>query len=145
MRTTVDRVYVEVIDNGKAGLRSYPIRTPEGELMAHRLEQLVAGKFHEQPDIRSVGMYWKEPYQLLQEIVDNRAELQHELYKMEGTSELAMTPILLVPKKAPSCTISELILKELRLRKQIKARLRELDQIKEAKDAKGPIPVPYSW
>ena len=146
MKTTVKTVTVELIDDGHRTFRTYSIVTKNGILMTHRLEKLLAGnviRHHEERldshygewhDVQFVGMVWQPPYKLLREISDDRKELQRELFNMTGSCDLTDYPTLDVPMKECSHKITELIQTELRLRKQLKARLRELDDIKTIKD-----------
>lgn len=154
MKTTVETVDVELIDDGHRTIRRYFIATKNGILMTHRLEKLLNGgviRRHEERldahygdwhDIQSIGMVWQPPYQLLREIAENRKELQRELFQMEGLTDLTEYPTLDIPMKECSHEISELIKVELSLRKKLKARLRELDQIKASQAC---VPAPYSW
>lgn len=147
MKTTVKSVEVELIDDGRRVVRRYSIATKSGELMTHRLEKILNGNVirnHEERldahygdwhEIQFIGMVWQPPYQLLREIAEDRTGLQRELFSMEGASDLTEYPTLDVPMKECSCKISELILTELNLRKKLKTRLAELDQIKARKDS----------
>ena len=148
METTVKRVFVEVIDNGKPRVLPCPIRTTDGKLMTQRLKRLINGNYQwnyavwrndcedahifVNHDVYSQGLVWKKPYTLLTEIVQDRVELQRELYMLEGTSELTRVAPVLVLDDATNSSISETILHELELRKAIKSRLRELGDIKSA-------------
>ena len=165
-------------------MRQYSIATKDGVLMTHRLEKLLSGSvirrheerldahYGEWHDIQFVGMVWRPPYRLLQEIADDRKELQRELFQMEGLNDLTEYPTLDIPMKECSHKISELIKTELDLRKKLKARLHELDDIKTIRDLEAleseftcpawlldseseskpdstekppQVPTPYSW
>ena len=146
LKTTVKQVTVELIDDGHRVMRQYSIATKDGILMTHRLEKLLSGSvirrheerleahYGEWHDIQFIGMVWQPPYRLLQEISEDRKELQRELFNMAGSSDLTEYPTLTVPMKECNHKISELIKTELDLRKQLKARLRELDDIKTIRD-----------
>jgi len=148
METTVRKVFVEVIDNGKLRVLPCPIRTADGKLMSQRLKRLISGNYQwnyavwrddcdeahifVNHDVQSLGLVWKKPYTLLTEIVQDRIELQRELYMLEGTSELTRVAPVLVLDDTTNAGISEIIMRELELRKAIKSRLRELGDIKNA-------------
>ena len=162
MKTTVKKVYVETIDNGKVRMRAIPIRTPSGELMTRRLKRLIEGKIRQnygswcelrdeeaqiftQHEVYYVGMIWKRPCLLLQELVQDRIGLQHELYKLEGECDLTRSQPCAVASNATNLEISSAILCEIELRKDIKHRIRELDVIMESHDKESALPTSYSW
>ena len=157
MKTAVKNVEVELIDDGRRAIRRYSIATKNGILMTHRLEKLLNGNIirnHEERldahygdwhEIQFIGLVWQPPYQLLREIAEDRLGLQRELFNMEGSSDLTEYPTLDVPMKECSHKISELMLQELHLRKKLKARLTELDQIKARKNAETDELVCPAW
>ena len=173
MKTTVEKVYVqELWSDGNIITRAYPIRTPDGRLMIERLKQLASsgkaqqhggiqydahGDGHDgthiftQYKISRLGIDWRGSWSLLNEIIESRADLQNELFKLEGESELTRY-IAPLPSDATNPEISATILDELGLRKKIQQRIRQLDQSKakqaEAEQSKKdqlPISVPYTW
>lgn len=147
MTTTEQSVIVEITDNGKLKRHVYPIVNGDGELMTHRLRRLLAGKIgHKQGDyygerhkVHFVGLVWRPPYQLLQDILQDRIRLQHELVMLEGDSELARMPPTVIPDKETDTKVTTLVLRELKNRTAIKARIRELDRIKEAQATEGDV------
>ena len=177
MKTTVKTVTVEITDNGKRKYLTFSIATKDGDLMTNRLKKLLAGKISYcgniwrdghgifvDPirDVHFVGMVWRPPYQLLQELIADRIQLQRELYKLEGKSELTNIQGVVTPKTVTSDVITEFVLDEIRTRELVKKRIRELDRIKDIKDAKligevsrsicvnwestsDTVPRPYSW
>ncbi|MBR6505810.1 hypothetical protein IKT18_03190 [Candidatus Saccharibacteria bacterium] len=148
METTVKRVFVAVMDNGKSRVLPCPIRTADGKLMTQRLKRLINGNYQwnyavwcddcddahifVNHDVYSQGLVWKRPLTLLTEIAQDRIELQHELYMLEGSSELTRAAPVLVPADATNSEISNIVLHELELRQAIKSRLRELSDIKKS-------------
>jgi hypothetical protein len=93
-----------------------------------------------------MGMVWKRPCRLLEEIIEDRFRLQHELFMLEGISDLTEARKNLVSlEAAEDFEISLAIWYELDLRKSIKQRIRELDFIVATCNAEPKIPVPYSW
>ncbi len=176
MKTTVKSVTVEMLVDGHRTFHVYSIVTGSGDLMTKRLQKLLDGSIadsyqrrHDTPDVQFIGAIWSAPYQLLKEITDDRKALQRELFQMEGLTDLTEYPMLGIPMKECSHKISELMETELKLRKQLKTRIRELDRIKaehdaeletpgfvcsdwglgDARTARKPImpsmPTPYSW
>ena len=157
MKTAVKNVEVELIDDGRRTIRRYSIATKNGILMTHRLEKLLNGNIirnHEERleahygdwhEIQFIGLVWQPPYQLLREITEDRKGLQRELFNMEGASDLTEYPTLDLSVKECNRKISELMLTELNLRKKIKARLAELDQIKVRKNAEADELVCPAW
>ena len=146
METSVKRVFVEVIDNGKSRVLPCPIRTKDGKLMTQRLRRLLAGKYQWSygswcdisddahvfisHDVFPVGLVWRKPYTLLEEIAQSRLELQYELYMLEGSSDLTQaTPVLVLPDSS-NFEISSIMWRELELRHAIKRRIKELGEIK---------------
>ena len=152
MKTTVEKVTVELIVDGHRTFRTYYIATKDEVLMTHRLEKLLTGhviRRHEERldahygewhELQLIRMVWQPPYQLLREIAEDRKALQRELFQMEGLTDLTEYPTLDVPMKDCSRKISELMETELKLRKKLKARIRELDRIKEERDAEMEVP-----
>ena len=138
MKTTVKSVIVEVMDGGKLKRHIYPIVTSDGELMTHRLERLLKGKlghgrvatYGEPRDIHYVGMVWYAPYMLLEELVQDRLKLQQKLQESGDESPVANLPITEVPDGESCHRVTELMLRELRYRRQIKARINYLGQQK---------------
>ncbi len=181
MRTTVEKVYVETIDDdGRIGLASYPIRTEEGRLMINRLKRLlkidiqqVNGPWRDPHGNESdsahivfldephyIGLVWKRPCQLLDEIIQARIDLQNELFRLEGESDLTSANSEAVALcNLPNVEVSKMILQELELYKKIRSRIRTLDNTKdEQRKLKicesetenvagrvGVIPAPYTW
>ncbi len=145
MKTTQKSVTVEVMDGGKMKRYVFPIVTSDGDLMTHRLRRLMAGKIghghsaacSEQRDVRYLGMIWRPPYTLLQEIVWDRLRLQHDLSQLGDASELAEMPITVIPDRAPNDEITSLTLRELRARTRMKVRINELSQKKELLSCDG--------
>ena len=153
MKTTVERATVEMIVDGHRSFYAYSIATRSGDLMTKRLKKLLDGSIisnyqrqHDHlysdwpPDVQFVGAVWAPPYQLLREIAEDRKALQRELFQMEGLTDLTEYPTLDIPMKECSHKISELMETELKLRKKLKARIRELDRIKEERDAETEAP-----
>lgn len=138
MKTTVKSVIVEVMDGGRLKRHIYPIATSDGELMTHRLERLLKGKlghgrvttYGEPRDIHYVGMVWYAPYTLLEELVQDRLKLQQKLQESGGESLAANLPIAKVPDGESCHRVTELMLRELKYRRQIKTRINHLGQQK---------------
>ena len=134
MKTDERSVVVEVTENGRSKRLVYPIATDDGELMTHRLKRLLAGKLGSSDggdgikrDIHYVGMVWRKPYVLLQEILQDRLRLQRELIELGDGNKLTRVPPTTIPEKTSSTNVTKLIQKELRLRKAMKQRLTEFN------------------
>lgn len=82
-------------------------------------------------------MVWKQPCVLLQEIAHDRAELQHELYLLEGENDLSSAQLAPIPPAATNLDVSLAIWRELELRRAIKRRIRELDRTKALRDTEA--------
>lgn len=130
MKTSEETVVVEVKIDGKVVRHTYPIATDDGELMTHRLKRLMAGKVGHPSGPHSsceeahfIGMIWKPPYQILQEILRDRMALQDELRACEGKSNFTEAEPIVIPDRADSGKITTMIQDELKLRGILKARL----------------------
>ena len=130
MKTDERNVVVEVTENGRAKRLIYPIATDDGELMTHRLKRLIAGKLGASDgdggkrEIHFVGMIWRKPYPLLQEILNDRLELQKELIELGDGNKLTRIPPITIPEKASNGNITTLLQKELKLRDSLKRRIK---------------------
>lgn len=130
MKTDERSVVVEITENGRAKRLIYPIATDDGELMTHRLKRLLSGKLGAsgddgtKRDIHFVGMVWRKPYPLLQEIMHDRLELQKELIQLGDGHKLTRIPPVTIPEKASNGNISALLQKELKLRESLKRRIK---------------------
>ena len=139
------RVIVEVRDEGGKKRFIRRVVTKDGQLMTIYLERLIKGRgyYHgdsreaDRREVQFVGLVWLKPYTLLAELVKNRLELQSELFKLEGESELTQLEPTEVPEEAANATISSLVLKELENRRKIQAHIKELDRIKEEQRQKA--------
>ena len=130
MKTSEKSVVVEVEIGGKVVRHAYPIVTKNGELMTHRLKRLMAGNVGrprgphgEHDDAHFVGMIWKPPYSLLQEILRDRMELQDKLRELEGKSNFTEAEPAVIPDRAENGKITTMIQDELRFRGILKARI----------------------
>lgn len=130
MRTVEKSVIVEVTENGREKRLLYPIVSSDNELMTHRLNRLLAGKLgHSGADgvrreIHFVGMVWRKPYTLLQELVQDRVLLQKKLIELEGHDKLTDTPPIAIPERASHSKITTLTQNELHLRDELKRRIK---------------------
>ena len=135
MKTVERSVVVEISENGRAKWLIYPIMSDRGELMTHRLRRLLAGKLGYsggdglRKDIHFVGMVWKKPYTLLQELVRDRVKLQQKLIQLEGHDKLTDFPPTTIPDRASHGKITTLVQNELRLRDDLKRRLRRHERL----------------
>lgn len=135
MKTVERNVVVEISENGRAKRLIYPIVSDNGELMTHRLRRLLAGKLGYsggdglRKDVHFVGMVWKKPYTLLQELTGDRVKMQQKLAKLEGHDKLTDFPPTIVPDRASQGRISTLVQNELHLRDELKRRLRRHERI----------------
>lgn len=149
MKTSEKTVVVAVLDNGKSKRHVYPIATDDGELMASRLSHLLQGRLgrsHSDDEsgpeghvIHFVGMVWKAPYTLLQEILQDRLSLQRDLLIREGHTDLTDIAPIVIPEKASSGKITTLMQSELKLRRTLKKRLRALDAAEENAKASNTV------
>lgn len=130
MKTSEKTVVVEVKVAGRVVRHTYPIATENGDLMTHRLKRLMAGHVghsrnpHDAyEDVHFIGMIWRPPYQLLQEISHDRLDLQDQLRACEGKSNFTEAEPAEIPDKAENGKITTMIQDELKMRGLLKARL----------------------
>ena len=155
MRTSEECVVAEIESNGRTYERKFYIATKNGELMTRRLRRLLAGSISHYYDQRNrervyfhfVGMIWRPPYRLLQEIVQDRLSLQTELaglvvntadaadLNLNGLLRELPTPI---PEKAPHDKITTLMQHELELRRELDSKIKEVQQYHDSR-----VPRPY--
>lgn len=133
MKTSEKSVIVEVEVGGKIMRHIYPIVTGNGDLMTHRLKRLMAGRVghprspHDgYEEAHFMGMVWKPPYQILQEILRDRIDLQSQLLAVEGKNNFTEIEPIKIPKKAENGKITTLVQEELKLRGILKARLKSI-------------------
>ena len=125
------KVIVEVLDESGKKCFIRQAVTKGGQLKTGYLEWLIKGGGYYHGDSRDrrgfqfLGLVWLKPYTLLAELVKNRLELQSELFKLEGESELTRLEPTEVPEEAANATISSLVLKELENRRKIQDRIKE--------------------
>ena len=130
MKTDERSVVVETTENGRAKRLVYPIVTDDGELMTHRLRRLLSGKLGAsggdgvRREIHFVGMVWRKPYPLLQEILQDRLALQRELIELGDTGKLTRVPPITIPERASNGNITTLMQKEMKLRDSLKRRIK---------------------
>ena len=128
LKTEVEKLVVEVTEDGKRARKSYPIVNNNGEVMAHRLSRLLAGKLggsNMDTVVHFVGAVLSPPYTVLQMLIAERHSLQDSLLILEGHSELTDMDFPRVPTSAPNDEITRLVLQELRRRKMLKKRLKQ--------------------
>ena len=75
-------------------------------------------------EIHFVGMVWRKPYPLLQEILQDRLALQRELIKLGDTGKLSRVPPITIPERASNGNITTLMQKEMKLRDNLKRRIK---------------------
>ena len=134
MKTKERNVVVEVKDGGKLKRLVFPIACENGELMTHRLSRLHTGKIGSSSDgvkrdIHFVGIVWRAPYPLLQELVQDRIKMQQKLIGFAGHDKLTDIPPTFVPEKASQTKITTLVQKELRLRNELKRRIKRCERL----------------
>ena len=136
MKTAEKDIRVLIKLCGMPVVRSYPIRTKSGQLMANRLEQILNGNLghthgrgdEEKYDTEVVGIIWKRPYTILRELKNDCIQKQAEILKRDGHSLLTDDAICVVPEEAPDEYITKLVAYELKLRKALKHELAILDK-----------------
>ena len=151
MFTTIKRVEVSVMIDGRETWFSYPIRTKEGFLMTHRLKNLLDGKIGRQRmnDDREIvpkGLVWRPPYTLVHEIMNERVRLQNDLKKCGYSGRLVELPARTIPEDASNTQISAIVKKELKLINKIRNKIAEqaMTVVDEyGKHELGPLPGPY--
>lgn len=141
MKTSEKTVTVEVKIGNRTTRRVYPIVSKKGELMTHHLRKLMAGGVKAQRNSRGeeigtihfIGMIWKPPYRILQEVIRDRMEKQTELAGLvQRHGELVPLEGLLtvtaavIPEKADNTKITTLLQHELDLRHQIDLKIGEM-------------------
>ena len=130
MKTSEKSVVVEITENGREKRLLYPIACDADELMTHRLRRLISGKIGctgadgVRRDIHFVGMVWRRPYRILQELVQDRIMLQQKLIELEGHDKLTDTPPIIIPDRANHQKITTLVQNELHLRDELKRRIK---------------------
>lgn len=141
MKTKERSVVVEVKEGGKLKRLVFPIACENGELMTHRLDRLMAGKISGgsdgvRRDTHFVGVVWKPPYSLLQELTQDRVKMQQKLVELVGHDKLTDIPPSFIPERANQTKITTLMQKELRLRRELKRRIKRYERLAEAKKSK---------
>lgn len=157
MKTSEKYVVAQIETNGQVTERKFYIYGKDGVLMTHRLRRLLEGKIQHYYDeehretvyFHFVGMVWRPPYRLLQEIVQDRLLLQADLAglatsgalshiaELDGLLRELPTPI---PEKAPSDDITRLMRHELDLRHRLNIKIREI-----RREQSDPVPRPYEY
>ena len=130
MKTTVEKVIVEVSENDRNRRYSFPIRDKNNELMTHRLKRLMDGKLSTRhsngPDTEPhfIGMVWKPPYTLLQELCEENRALKSKLIHMDGCGHLVVAEPPVVPRRASHDTITQMVRDELKLYYSLRRRIK---------------------
>ena len=148
MKTKEKRVTVEVECAGKRRRFNLSIRNQKGELMTHRLKQIATGyisartlsrldsdiaqavRTGDGDAVRFIGIVWKPPYTILQEVLQDRLQLQEQLKKVDEfqNEPESLYEVTVIPEKADNAEITRLLIRELKARRTIKSRIKTLSK-----------------
>ena len=135
MKTSEHSVIVDLTSNGNVRRCSFPIVTKDGELMTHRLDRLLIGKISHscedgvpKNDIHFVGIVWRRPFNLLNEVMRDRRALQIKLQHLCYTDPLVEIPLPYVSMSASSSIVSMTLQSELALREKLKKQIKMYEQ-----------------
>ena len=135
MKTSEHSVIVDLTSNGSLRRCSFPIATKDGELMTHRLERLLKGKIGHscidgiaKNDVHFVGIVWRKPFNLLNEVMRDRRALQIQLQRLCYSDPLVEIPLPYVSMSATDTIVSMTLQRELALREKLKKQIKKYER-----------------
>lgn len=132
MKTKAKNVQVLVKSCGNPVIQFISIRTDDGQLMTDRLERILSDSLEGcYPGMEVVRVVWQCPYTILSELIRDRIALQNKILSLESSSILSREIIsngdaVIIPEEAPDSYISQMVLYEIRRRRELKQKLLKL-------------------